>query len=151
MRALVMSTLLVVGCGGSGNPAANMGLVFNGNWTGTLMHPATVCSDGSTKAQYSAATSFSINQDQAGLYLFWTDRCPVAGNIGFAVDSMGTAMQLGDPALCINMPTDQATFSSGTISVAGGVLTLTINEKEDDTGTQPRDCAWLITATMTRQ
>jgi len=150
MRALVMWTLLVIGCGGGGNQA-DMGLSFNGNWSGSLMHPATTCTDGSVKAAYAATTSFQINQDQAGLFFIWSDRCPVAGNISFGVDAMGTARQQGDPVECLNTSFAQATMSGGVMTVAGGALTLTINETEHDTGTQTRDCEWPITAMMTRQ
>jgi hypothetical protein len=151
MRALAMWMLLGVGCGGAGNQAADMTLGFDGSWSGTLAHPATICSDGSVKAAYSATTSFQINEDQAGLFLIWMDRCPVAGNIPFATDSMGAERQQGDPVVCLNTSFARATMSSGAMTVADGALTLTINEAEHDIGTQARDCEWPITAMMTRQ
>jgi hypothetical protein len=148
MRALLMCTFVLAACGG--DQGTNTELKFNGSWSGTLMHPATMCSDGSSKAAYSAPTSFQINQDLAGILLTWLDRCPVTYNIGFSVDGAGTtATQLGDPALCINMPTVQATLSSGSMMVNGGALTLTFNETETDTGV--RDCGWIMTMMMTRQ
>ncbi|HEX6836981.1 MAG TPA: hypothetical protein VF334_10440, partial [Polyangia bacterium] len=137
MRALAIWTLLVIGCG-AGNQAPPTALVFDGSWSGTLSHPAANCSDGSVKAAFSTTTSFQINQDQAGLFLIWMDRCPAAGNIPFTVDARGTARQQGDPALCVNSSIAQASFSSGTMTVTAGALTLTINETEHDSGTQTR-------------
>jgi hypothetical protein len=152
MRLLILCGVLGVGCGGSANqPDMAIALNFNGNWSGTLMHPDATCTDGSVKLAFSTTTSFQINQDQAGLFLIWTERCPVAGNIVFAVDAMGTARQQGDPAVCVNMSTAQATFSSGVMTVAGDALTLTVYEKENDTGTQTRFCDYPVTAMMTRQ
>ena len=149
MRVLVMCALLIGACGGNANQSGKPN--FGGNWSGTLMHPAANCTDGSVKPAFSTATSWQINQSTAGLFLIWMDRCPVAGNIAFAVDANGTATQQGDPALCVNTSAAQATFSSGVMTLAGDALTLTINEKEHDGDPQVRDCEYPITAMMTRQ
>ena len=141
--------LIVGGCGGNGNQGTGTA-TFGGSWSGTLMHPATTCSDGTVKAEFSGPTQWMINQDQAGMFLTWTGRCPVT-NILFAVDSDGRARQQGDPALCINTPTAQATMSSGVMTVAGDVLTATIDETEHDSSAQTRDCEYLLSLTMMRQ
>jgi hypothetical protein len=149
MRALIICGIVMAGCGGSGNQ--NTGAAsFNGSWSGTYSHPATMCSDGTPKAAFTGSTSWQINQDQAGLFLIWTYRCPIA-SILFAVDGMGTATQQGDPVLCIDTPSAQATMSSGTMTVAGDVLTGTIDETEHDSGTATRDCEYLLSLTMMRQ
>jgi len=145
---MFMSALLVAGCGA--NRAGATGLDFDGSWSGTLTHPAATCNDGSVKAAFSGPTQWQINQDQAGLILMWSARCPGTARIFFDVDATGTARQAGDPVTCINSPTAQATLSSGVMTVAGGIMSATIDETEHDSDTQTRDCEYLLSMTMMR-
>ncbi len=115
------------------------------------MHVAVTCTDGSVLPAFSTSTSWQINQDQAGIFLVWTDRCPVTPNIAFAVDGTGAAKQQGGPVTCVNASTGQAVFSDGVMTLAGDALTMSIYETIHNSGAQNRDCAFPLSVSMTRQ
>jgi hypothetical protein len=152
MRALILCTLVVVGCGGNANQAGDMAAPsFSGTWSGSLMHAAVTCTDGSVLPAFTTSTAWQINQDQVGIFLIWTDRCPLTPTIAFAVDGNGAAKQQGDPVTCVDSSMGQAVFSGGVMTLAGDALTMSINETIHNTGTQNRDCAFPVSVTMTRQ
>ena len=151
MRTLILCALIAVGCGGSASRAGDMAASsFDGGWSGTLMHVAVTCTDGSVLPAFSTATSWQINQDQVGMFLIWSDRCPVTPMIPFTVDATGTAKQQSGPALCIDSGMGQAVYADGAMTLAGDSLTLSIYETIHDTGAQNRDCAFPVTVAMTR-
>jgi hypothetical protein len=152
MRTLILCTLILVGCGGSASAPGDMAASsFNGAWSGSLMHVAVTCTDGSVLPAFSTATSWQINQDEVGMFLIWSDRCPVTPMIPFAVDATGAARQQGDPVTCIDSIMGQAVFANGVMTLAGDALTLDIYETIHNTGTQNRDCAFPLTVAMNRQ
>jgi hypothetical protein len=143
--------LLLVGCSGSSNHSPDLaGPRFGGSWSGSLSHPATTCSDGSTKAAFATTTSWQINQSDLGLFLIWPDRCPATANIAFRLDAAGAARQQGDPATCIDTSAAQATMANGVMTIAADTLTATIDETEHDSGAQARDCEYPLSLMMTR-
>src|SRR5262249_14601305 len=146
MRALIVGIFLAAACGKTSR-AFDLGPSIDGAWGGSLSHPDATCTDGPPKVAFSTTTALQINQDRLGILLTWSDRCPVAANIPFALDADGNARQQGAAVTCIDSPTAHASMQDGLMILAGETLTLTINELEHDSGAQTRDCGYPLTAT----